>query len=156
MYSVLFLNESAYTYYLIHKWQLRQIRTKSIKGKIVLSSVYSHWPDTREFFTQTVELWNRWIRLSCYNTTEYRTRVHCIHLYHLFGHALVHVIYSGVSDQCSHTMHVYINVSTDEHYLKHKVKMHTYNGLRTYKCNMCSVFIFYITFKWCIFIQVHI
>jgi len=42
---------------------------------------------------------------------------------------------------------MYINVSTDEHYLKHKVKMHTYNGLRTYKCNMCSVFILYIAFK---------
>jgi len=23
-------------------------------------------PDTREFMTQTVELWNWWIRLSCY------------------------------------------------------------------------------------------
>ena len=28
--------------------------------------VYKHWPDTREFITQTVELRNRWIRLSCY------------------------------------------------------------------------------------------
>jgi len=28
--------------------------------------VYKHWPDTHEFITQTVELWNRWIRLSCY------------------------------------------------------------------------------------------
>jgi len=28
--------------------------------------VYTYWPDTREFITQTVELWNRWIRLSCY------------------------------------------------------------------------------------------
>jgi len=25
-------------------------------------------------------------------TTEYRTRVHCIHMYHLFDNALVHVI----------------------------------------------------------------
>jgi len=24
-----------------------------------------HWPDTIEFITQTVELWNRWMRLSC-------------------------------------------------------------------------------------------
>jgi len=30
-------------------------------------------------------------------TTEYRTRVHCIHMYHLFCNALVHVIYSLVS-----------------------------------------------------------
>ena len=30
-------------------------------------------------------------------TKEYRTRVHCIHMYHLFCNALVHVIYSGVS-----------------------------------------------------------
>ena len=29
--------------------------------------VYEHWPETREFITRTVELWNRWIRLSCYN-----------------------------------------------------------------------------------------
>jgi len=28
--------------------------------------VYKHWPDTCEFITQTIELWNRWIRLSCY------------------------------------------------------------------------------------------
>ena len=31
-----------------------------------LPSVYKHWTDTREFITWTVELWNRWIRLSCY------------------------------------------------------------------------------------------
>ena len=35
-------------------------------------------------------------------TTEYKTRVHCIHMYHLFCDALVHVIYSGVSGQCSY------------------------------------------------------
>jgi len=28
--------------------------------------VYKHWTDTHEFITRTVELWNRWIRLSCY------------------------------------------------------------------------------------------
>jgi len=28
--------------------------------------VYKHWPDTHEFITWIVELWNRWIRLSCY------------------------------------------------------------------------------------------
>jgi len=32
-------------------------------------------------------------------TTEYRTRVHCLHMYHIFGNALVHVIYSVVSGQ---------------------------------------------------------
>ena len=37
-------------------------------------------------------------------TTEYRTRVHCKHMYHLLCTALVHVIYSGVSGQCSHTI----------------------------------------------------
>ena len=37
-------------------------------------------------------------------TTEYRTRVHCIHITHLFCNAFVHVIYSGVSGQCSHTI----------------------------------------------------
>ena len=36
-------------------------------------------------------------------TTEYRTHVHCIHMQHLLCNALVHVIYSGVSSQCSHT-----------------------------------------------------
>jgi len=29
------------------------------------SIVYKHWSETHEFITQTVELWNRWIRLSC-------------------------------------------------------------------------------------------
>ena len=37
-------------------------------------------------------------------TTEYRTRVHCIHMYHLFCNALVRVIYSGISGQCSHAI----------------------------------------------------
>ena len=37
--------------------------------------------------------------------TEYRTRVHCLHMYHLFYNALVHVIYLGVSGQCSHTLY---------------------------------------------------
>ena len=32
-------------------------------------------------------------------TTEYRTHVHYIHMYHLFCNALVHVIYSVVSGQ---------------------------------------------------------
>jgi len=28
--------------------------------------VYEHWPEIRAFITRTIELWNRWIRLSCY------------------------------------------------------------------------------------------
>ena len=39
-------------------------------------------------------------------TTEYRTRVQCIHMYQLFCNALVHVFYSGASGQCSHTIRV--------------------------------------------------
>jgi len=35
-------------------------------------------------------------------TTEYRTRVHCIHMYHLFCKALV--LYSEVSGQCLYTI----------------------------------------------------
>jgi len=31
----------------------------------VTGIVYKHSPETREFITRTVELWNRWIRLSC-------------------------------------------------------------------------------------------
>jgi len=36
---------------------------------------------------------------------EYRTRVHCIHMYYLFCNAVGDVIYSGVSGECSHTLH---------------------------------------------------
>ena len=35
-------------------------------------------------------------------TTQYRARVHCIYMYHIFCNALVHVMYSGVSGQCSY------------------------------------------------------
>jgi len=31
-----------------------------------LAIVYKHWPGTREFITRTNELWNTWIRWSCY------------------------------------------------------------------------------------------
>jgi len=30
------------------------------------SIVYKHWPETCDFIKQTIELWARWIRLSCY------------------------------------------------------------------------------------------
>ena len=67
--------------------------------------VYKHWPDTCEVITQAVKLWNRWIILSCYYNRGYKTCVHCIHMLHLFCNALDHAIYSGVSGQCSHTIH---------------------------------------------------
>ena len=35
-------------------------------------------------------------------TRKGRKRVRCIHMLHLLCFALVHVIYSGVSGQCSH------------------------------------------------------
>jgi len=44
-------------------------------------------------------------------TTEYRTRVHCIHMYRLFCNALVHVIHSVVSGQYSYaTPHYTFNM----------------------------------------------
>ena len=43
--------------------------------------------------------------LDCHVITKvYKPRVYYIHMYHLFCNALVHVIYSGVSGQCSHTI----------------------------------------------------
>jgi len=39
-------------------------------------------------------------------TTEYRSRVHCIHMYHLVCKALVHKK-SGVSGQCCHSIPEY-------------------------------------------------
>jgi len=32
----------------------------------VIYIVDEHWPDTRDFITRNIELWNRWIRQSCY------------------------------------------------------------------------------------------
>ena len=51
-------------------------------------------------------------------TTEYITCVRCIHMQHLFN-ALVHVIYSAVSGQCSHTIRTFENVeeSSDIHHI---------------------------------------
>jgi len=40
----------------------------------------------------------------CVITTEYMSCVHCIHVYHLFCNALVHVMYSVVSGQCSYSI----------------------------------------------------
>jgi len=37
-------------------------------------------------------------------TIEYRTRSHCLHMYHLFCNAFVHVIYSVVLGQYSYTL----------------------------------------------------
>jgi len=33
--------------------------------------VWELWSDTREFITRSVELWTRWIRLSCYYSRVY-------------------------------------------------------------------------------------
>ena len=55
-------------------WTL--FREKSYIQNFPASIVYKHWPDTCEFITRTVELWNRWIRLSCY----YKQSVNCIHM----------------------------------------------------------------------------
>ena len=38
---------------------------------LIPTIIYKHWPDTREFITRTVELWNRWIKLSCYYNSIY-------------------------------------------------------------------------------------
>ena len=40
---------------------------------------------------------------------RYRTRVHCIYMYHLFCNALVHVIYSRVPGQCLYTIHMKVS-----------------------------------------------
>ena len=42
-------------------------------------------------------------------TTEYKTRVHCIHMEHIYN-ALVNVIYSGVSGRCSYTIQLIIEL----------------------------------------------
>mgnify|MGYP007133234786 FL=1 len=47
----------------IFSWTLFVIET------LRLFIVYEHWPETHEFITRTVELWNKWIRLSCYYNT---------------------------------------------------------------------------------------
>jgi len=37
-------------------------------------------------------------------TTEYKIRINCIYMLHLFCNALVYVIYSDVSGTCFHTI----------------------------------------------------
>jgi len=40
---------------------------EGIAWKLYIHVLYRNiTPETREFVTRTVELWNRWIRLSCY------------------------------------------------------------------------------------------
>ena len=48
-------------------------------------------------------------------TTEYRTRVHCLQMKHLFCNALVRVICSGVSGQCSYTIYYLEHHSSAKH-----------------------------------------
>ena len=57
-----------------------------------------------KFITRIIELWNRLVRVSCYYNREYKTRVHFIHMYHLFCNALVHVINTVFSAQYSYTI----------------------------------------------------
>jgi len=49
--------------YIIHS-RYFNVLIKVLQYEYVI--VYKHWPDTREFVTRIVELWNRRIRLSCY------------------------------------------------------------------------------------------
>ena len=45
-------------------------------------------------------------------TSEYKTRIHWIRMYHLFCNGLVHMFYSVVSGQCSYKItNVYCNLS---------------------------------------------
>jgi len=62
-----------------------------------------HWTDTREWLHSLLNF--EIGELDCHViTTEYRTRVHCIHMLHIFFNTLVHVIYSVVSSQYSYTL----------------------------------------------------
>jgi len=56
----------------------------------------------------------------CVITTEYKTRVNCIHVYHLFCNALVHVIYSVVSGQYLYT--IYYKLLMQDAVLVNKLK----------------------------------
>ena len=51
-------------------------------------------------------------------TREYKTRVHCIHRFHLFCNALGRVIYSVVSGPYSYTIYIYKNVITHDQLIK--------------------------------------
>jgi len=31
-----------------------------------MGTAWKHWQDNRKLITRSVELWNRWIRVSCY------------------------------------------------------------------------------------------
>ena len=102
----LFVNVSLYGLLVDITWQLHCIRwymRLCVKAKVKPLYCIEQWPETCEFITRTIELWNG--GLDCHViTTEYRTRVHCIYMYHLFCNALVHAINSGVSGQCSYTI----------------------------------------------------
>ena len=90
-----------------------------MKLKLRNMYMYCRWTLTRNaFITQTIELWNRWIYKTVMLLQQYRTCVHCIHMYHLFCNALVHVIYSVVSGQYSYTIDlVHINsIKTKQNY----------------------------------------
>ena len=51
---------------MIAAWSRNQMCIFFIFNTLMHGIVDEHWPETHEFITWTVELWNRWIRLSCY------------------------------------------------------------------------------------------
>ena len=87
-------------------------------------------------------------------TTEYRTRVHCIHMYHLFCNALVHVIYSVVSGQYLYILYlvllnmwfkiiIFMKYSRQCSYLKRSGSPVTWSGYFKFTCLYTSWFLFY-------------
>ena len=64
LYYMAWLGERVYIVNTLARSQLGYSQNRS-------SIVYKHWPDTPEFLTRTVELWYKWIRLSCYYNTIY-------------------------------------------------------------------------------------
>jgi len=45
---------------------IRYVESRIYSLSMNLYVVCEHWPATCEFITQTIKLWNRWIRMSCY------------------------------------------------------------------------------------------
>ena len=65
-----------------HHWKLYQVSYTKLDCTFYILSIgiaWEHWPDTREFITQSADLWNRWIRLSYYSNRVY-ILCHWIHM----------------------------------------------------------------------------
>ena len=71
-------------------------------------------------------------------TTEYRTHVHCIHMSHLFCNPLVHVIYSGVSGQCSYTIHLVLLITYEDNNGVVDMYVSRYSKIITFVSNIVS------------------